>query len=74
MQNATVQALTRPVSTTRKAPTDRVSRINFLWAAFDAATDVVTSKHLPVIAEKCGLHPTTVRIQFYAWRATRAAS
>lgn len=73
MQNATVAALTKSVSTTRKAPrAERCSRISALWAAFDSATDVVTSKHLPVIAEKCGLHPTTVRIQFYAWRAHRA--
>lgn len=73
MQNATVKALTKSVSTTRKAPNmERTSRISALWAAFDSATDVVTSKHLPVIAEKCGLNVTTVRCQFYAWRATRA--
>lgn len=37
--------------------------------AFELSTDVITSKHLPAIAEQLGMHPTTVRLQFYRWRA-----
>lgn len=59
-------------STTRKAPLRDSTRIAMMWAAFDSATGEITSKHLPVIAEQCGFNPTTVRIQFYAWRATRS--
>lgn len=71
----TTSIATKQLETTRKAPLDaRVSRIGFLWAAFDARTGEITSKHLPKLAEETGLHPTTTRIQFYAWRATRFGS
>lgn len=36
---------------------------------FEESTSVITSKHLPAIAEQLGMHPTTVRLQFYRWRA-----
>jgi hypothetical protein len=70
--NATVAAVAKPLQTTRKAPlAERTSRISALWAAFDAANGLITSKHLPKLADETGLNPTTTRIQFYAWRATR---
>lgn len=28
---------------------------------FELSTEAITSKHLPVIAEQLGMHPTTVR-------------
>lgn len=62
--------VSKSFATTRNAPrADRCSRISAIWAAFDAAQSPITSKHLPEMAEKCGLSPVTVRIQFYAWRA-----
>lgn len=47
----------------------RLSNIGMIRDAFDAATGPITSKHLPEIAAKTGMHPTTVRLQFYRWRA-----
>jgi len=35
---------------------------------FESADGVITSQHLPAIAEKLACHPTTVRLQFYRWR------
>lgn len=68
----TTVVATKALQTTRKAPLlQRNSRISALWAAFDSATGLITSKHLPILADETGLHPTTTRIQFYAWRATR---
>jgi hypothetical protein len=53
-------------SATRKAgPTT----IGIIRDVFDSATSRITSKHLPVLAEQLGMHPTTVRLQFYRWRA-----
>ncbi len=34
-----------------------------------AQKSAITSKDLPGIAEATGFHPTTVRLQFYRWRA-----
>jgi hypothetical protein len=47
----------------------RVSQISMIRDIFESATKPITSKHLPVIAEQTGFHPTTVRLQFYRWRA-----
>jgi hypothetical protein len=60
--------------TVRKAPmAARASRISAIWGAFDdAGVGNVTSKHLPQFAEQSGLNLTTVKCQFYAWRATRS--
>lgn len=35
---------------------------------FESADGVITSQHLPAIAEKLACNPTTVRLQFYRWR------
>ncbi len=61
-------------STVRKAPNvARTSRISAIWAAFDnAGLGNVSSAHLPKFAEETGLNLTTVKCQFYAWRATRS--
>ncbi len=51
--------------------------IGMVRDAFDTAIEPITSKHLPLIAAKTGMHPTTVRLQFYRWRAeasTKAAA
>lgn len=48
---------------------NRVTKISMIRDIFESSTDKITSKHLPVIAEKTGFHPTTVRLQFYRWRA-----
>lgn len=37
------------------------------------ATEGITSAMLPGIAESTGMHPTTVRLQFYRWRAQGAS-
>lgn len=37
------------------------------------ATEGINSSMLPGIAESTGLHPTTVRLQFYRWRAQGAS-
>jgi hypothetical protein len=42
--------------------------IGMIRDAFEAADRVITSKDLPALAEQTGLHPTTVRLQFYRWR------
>ena len=65
-------------TTCRKAPNAaRMSRIAAIWDGLDelaaSGTVAVTSKHLPEFAERTGLNLTTVRCQFYAWRATRSA-
>lgn len=57
---------------TKTSPVARVSKISMIHDLFDTATDEITSKHIPVIAEKTGFNETTVRIQFYKWRANRA--
>ena len=49
-----------------------VSKISMIHDLFDTATAEITSKHIPEIAEKTGFNETTVRIQFYKWRANRA--
>lgn len=36
---------------------------------FDTATARITPQNLREIAAKTGMHPTTVRLQFYRWRA-----
>lgn len=51
-----------------RSHTVRPSIIGMIRDAFDTAVEPITSKHLPVIAEKTGVHPTTVRLQFYRWR------
>lgn len=49
--------------------TVRVSKISMIRDIFESATAPITSKHLPEIAEQTGFNPTTVRLQFYRWRA-----
>lgn len=44
-----------------KAPQRGICRMT--WDLFDTATDKVTSKHLPVIAEKTGFNLTNLRIE-----------
>lgn len=44
-----------------KAPKRGICRMT--WDLFDTATAPVTSKHLPVIAEKTGLNLTNLRIE-----------
>ncbi len=43
--------------------------ISIIREAFEQADKPITSKHLPAIAEALGRHPTTVRLQYYRWRA-----
>jgi DNA-binding transcriptional regulator PaaX len=47
----------------------RVTTIGMIRDIFESATGKITSKHLPTIAEQTGFHPTTVRLQYYRWRA-----
>lgn len=61
--------------TTRKAPLRASTRISMIWAGFEELQEVVdvTSKDLPSLAELWGANLTTVKCQFYAWRATRTS-
>lgn len=43
--------------------------ISMIRDLFETAESPITSKHLPAIAEQTGLNPTTVRLQYYRWRA-----
>jgi DNA-binding transcriptional regulator PaaX len=43
--------------------------IGMIRDVFESATGPICSKDLPRIAEETGFHPTTVRLQFYRWRA-----
>lgn len=52
-----------------RSHTVRLSRIGMVRDLFDSAVAPITSKELPAIAAKTGLNPTTVRLQFYRWRA-----
>lgn len=54
---------------TQATANKRVSMISMIRDLFESAEGQITSKHLPEIAEKTGFHPTTVRLQFYRWRA-----
>ena len=38
------------------------------------ATANIDSSMLPAIADSTGMHPTTVRLQFYRWRAQGATA
>lgn len=43
--------------------------ISMIRDLFETAEAPITSKHIPLIAEKTGLNETTVRLQYYRWRA-----
>lgn len=59
--------MTTPIQT--RSHTVRLSRIGMIRDLFDSAEGRITAQHLPEIAAKTGFHPTTVRLQFYRWRA-----
>ncbi len=64
-KQATQQVVATP-ATTDKIP--RPGVIYMIRDLFESADGVITSQHLPAIAEKLACHPTTVRLQFYRWR------
>lgn len=47
----------------------RITQISMIRDLFESSKSQITSKHLPEIAALTGFHPTTVRLQFYRWRA-----
>lgn len=59
---------TRPVRTAR-----RFGKITMIRDLFESATGQITSKHLPEVAAKTGFALGTIKIQFYKWRAEKAA-
>ena len=49
--------------------TKQAGTIAAIRALFETAIAPITSKHVPLIAEKYGWNETTVRLQLYRWRA-----
>ena len=62
------------MSTMTARPARPHGKIAMMWDLFDSATGEITSKHIPAIAEKTGFNETTVRIQFYRWKASQKAN
>ena len=60
------------MSTMTQRPARAFGKIAMMWDLFDSATGELTAKHVPEIAAKTGFNETTVRIQFYRWKAAGA--
>jgi hypothetical protein len=62
------QATKQVAPVTAETDTVRPGIIYMIRDLFESADGVISSQHLPAIAEKLACHQTTVRLQFYRWR------